>query len=415
MGSLFLFLGLFAIFVIYYLSTCMKKYNFDEIIDRQGTAAYKLELRKHFYGTNDILTLSVADMDFRTPDFIMDAIKKRCEHEILGYTIRTNEFYQPIINWIQYKHNWTINSEWLGFVPGIVPAMATAVIAFTNQNDKVIIQPPVYPPFFSVVKDNDRQLLINELKLEDGQYRMNLDELRELASDPDCKLMLLCSPHNPGGRVWSKEELAEVAEICADNNVIVVSDEIHADLVLPGYTHTPFATVSEKAKQNSVVLMAPSKTFNIAGLGSSSYIIPNKELFHTFSKQLQALQFAGGNIFAFTATKAAYENGAEWLKQLIDYIQGNIEFVDNYLKENIPQIKAIIPQASFLIWLDFSGLGLSDDETEQLLIKKAKVGLNPGRSFGQGGEGFQRINIGHSRLQIKEALDKIKAAVAELK
>ncbi len=392
----------------------MKKYNFDEIIDRKDTAAYKLELRKHFFGTDEILALSVADMDFRTPDFIMDAIKKRCEHEILGYTVKTTEFYQSVTDWIQYKHNWTIDSNWLGFVPGIVPAMATAVLAFTEPNNKVIIQSPVYPPFFNVVRNNGRQLLVNELKLQGGQYRMNLEELREFASDPNCKLMFLCSPHNPGGRVWSKEELAEVADICAENNVIVVSDEIHADLVLPGNTHTPFATVSENAKQNSVVLMAPSKTFNIAGLGSSSFIIPNKELFETFSKQLQALEFAGGNIFAFTATKAAYENGVEWLKQLIEYIQGNINFVDSYLKENTPQIKAIIPEASFLIWLDFTGLGLNDDETEAILIKKAKIGLNPGRSFGQGGKGFHRINIGHSRLQIKEALDRLKKAVDEL-
>jgi cystathionine beta-lyase len=404
----------FCIFVSNRLGTCMKKYDFDEIIDRSGTSAYKLELCKWRFGTDDVLPLWVADMDFRTPDFVMDAIRQRCEHEILGYTIKNKEFYTPIINWIQYKHNWAVDPRWIGFVPGIVPAMAVAVLAFSNPGDKVIVQSPVYPPFYSVVENNKRQLAINELQLVDGQYRMNIDELRQLAADPACKLLLLCSPHNPGGRVWSKEELAEVADICAENNVIVVSDEIHADLVLPGYEHIPFATVSEKAKQNSIVLMAPSKTFNIAGLGSSSYIIPNPDLFNTFSRQLQALEFAGGNIFAFVATKAAYEQGADWLNQLIEYIQGNVDFVDSYLKTNIPQVKAIIPQASFLVWLDFSGLGLTDDEVEELLVKKAKIGLNPGRSFGKGGAGFHRLNIGHSRIQIKEALDRLKQAVHNL-
>lgn len=390
------------------------KYNFDEIIDRRGTAAYKIDLCNWRFGTNDVLPLWVADMDFRTPDFVMDAILKRCEHEILGYTIKNKEFYEPIINWIQYKHGWKVDSRWIGFVPGIVPAMAVAVLAFTEPGDKVIVQSPVYPPFYSVVENNKRILSINELQLANGQYRMNMDELKVLAADPQCKLMLLCSPHNPGGRVWSREELNEVAQICAANNVIVVSDEIHADLVLPGYEHIPFATISETAKQNSITLMAPSKTFNIAGLGSSSFIIPNSELFTTFSKQLQALEFAGGNIFAFVATKAAYEHGAEWLKQLIAYIQGNVDFVDNYLKTNIPQIKAIIPQASFLMWLDFSALNLTDDQVEELLVKKAKIGLNPGRSFGKGGEGFHRLNIGHSRLQIEEALVRLKKAVSEL-
>lgn len=390
------------------------KYNFDEIIDRRATAAYKIELCNWRFGTNDVLPLWVADMDFRTPDFVMDAIKQRCEHEILGYTIKDQEFYAPIINWIQYKHHWSIDSRWIGFVPGIVPAMSVAVLAFSEPGDKVIVQSPVYPPFYSVVENNKRQLAINELIMVDGQYRMNMDELRSLAADPDCKLLLLCSPHNPGGRVWSREELQEVAAICAANNVLVVSDEIHADLVLPSYEHIPFATVSDAALQNSITLMAPSKTFNIAGLGSSSFIIPNSELFTTFSKQLQALEFAGGNIFAFVATKAAYQHGADWLSQLIQYIQGNVDYVDAYLKEHIPQVKAVIPQASFLIWLDFSGLGFSDAQLEEFLVKKAKIGLNPGRSFGKGGEGYHRLNIGHSRLQLKEALDRLKKAVTEL-
>jgi cysteine-S-conjugate beta-lyase len=391
----------------------MKQYDFDEIIDRKGTSAYKTDLLKWRFGTDELLPLWVADMDFRTPDFVMDAIRKRCEHEILGYTIRDNAFYQAIIRWIKYKHNWEIDSHWLGFVPGIVPAMAVAVLAFSEPGDKVIVQSPVYPPFFSVVEDNKREVAVNELQMADGQYRMNIPELKKLAADPRTKMMLLCSPHNPGGRVWSKEELAEVAEICAENKVIVISDEIHADLVLSGYKHIPFATVSETARQNSVVLMAPSKTFNIAGLGSSSFIIPNQDLFVRFSKQLQALEFGNGNLFAFTATQAAYEKGAKWLEQLITYIEGNVTFVNQFLQENIPQIKVIIPQASFLIWLDFSGLGLTDKEVETLLVKKAKIGLNPGHTFGKGGEGYHRLNIGCSKLVLQEAMSRLKIAVTD--
>lgn len=393
------------------LNTQMKEYNFDEIIDRRGTSAYKTDLLKSKFSTDDLIPLWVADMDFRTPDFVMQAVRKRCEHEILGYTIRNEDFYQSIIRWIKYKYSWTVDSRWLGFVPGIVPAMAVAVLAYTEPGDKVIVQSPVYPPFFSVVEDNNRQVAINQLQMVDGQYRMNIPELKKLAADPQTKIMLLCSPHNPGGRVWAREELAQVAQICAENNVIVISDEIHADLTLFGHQHIPFATVSPTAEQNCVVLMAPSKTFNIAGLGSSSYIIPNHDLFLRFSKQLQALQFGGGNLFAFTATQAAYDNGADWLKQLISYIEGNVNFIKEYLEKNIPQIKTIQPQASFLIWLDFSRLGLTDKEVETLLVKKAKIALNPGHTFGKGGEGYQRLNVGCSRALLQEAMAQLKAAI----
>jgi len=389
-------------------------YNFDEMIDRRGTSAYKTDLCAWRFGTDDVLPLWVADMDFRTPDFIMNAIRERCSHEILGYTIRNKDFYEPIIDWIKYKHNWEIDSRWLDFVPGIVLGMAVSVLAYTDEGDKIIIQTPVYPPFFSVVEDNKRELVINQLLLENGQYRMDFDQLRRQAADPKVKMMLLCSPHNPGGRVWNKAELNELSEICAANNVIVVSDEIHADLVLPEFTHTPFATVSETAKQNSITLMAPSKTFNIAGLGSSSYIIPNQKLFSTYAKQIQALEVGSGNIFSYTATIAAYKYGADWLNQLIGYIQGNVDFVDNYLKTNIPQVKAIIPQASFLIWLDFSSLKMTDDEVQDLLVKKAKLGFNPGPTFGPGGSGFHRLNVGCSRLVLQEAMQRLQTVIEKL-
>lgn len=379
-------------------------YNFDEIIDRKGTSAYKTDLLKARFGADDLIPLWVADMDFRSPDFVMEAIRKRAEHEVLGYTIRNREFFAPIISWIQYKHKWTVEQDWIGFVPGIVPAMAVAVLAFSEPGDKVIIQSPVYPPFFSVVENNKRELAINELLLENGQYHMNFEQLREQVADPKTKLLLLCSPHNPGGRVWSKAELTELADICAANNVLVVSDEIHADLVLPGHEHVPFATVSQTAKNISITLMAPSKTFNIAGLGTSSFIIPNKDIHLQFARQLQALEFAGGSIFAMTATTAAYEQGAEWLEQLIRYIQGNIDFVVSTIEENLPKIKVMRPEASFLIWLDFSAYGLTDAEVQAKLVNEAKLALNPGPTFGPGGAGYHRLNVGCSRLVLQEAM-----------
>jgi cysteine-S-conjugate beta-lyase len=382
------------------------QYNFDEIVDRKGTSAYKIDLCKTRFGTDDLLPLWVADMDFRTPDFIMDAIRKRTEHEVLGYTIRNQDFFDPLIDWLKIRHNWNVDSKWIGYIPGIVPGIAFAINAFTNPGDKVVIQPPIYPPFMNTVINNHRELVYNPLVLRGGQYQMDFEAL-ESSIDERTKMLLLCSPHNPGGRVWNKDELTRLAGICNRNNIIVVSDEIHADLVLPGYEHCPFPTISNEAFNNSITLIAPSKTFNIAGLVSSSYIIPNSILRNKYKSYIEALEVSGGNIFAYTATVAAYKHGAEWLDQLIRYIQGNVDYIQDFLSNNLPKIKAIIPQASFLIWLDFRGLGLSDEEIRNLLIHEAKLGFNDGPSFGPGGEGFQRINVGCSRIVLKEAMDRL--------
>ncbi len=388
------------------------KYNFDEIIDRSGTSAYKTDLLQARFGAKDILPLWVADMDFRSPDFVMQAIRDRAEHEILGYTIRNKEWYQPIAQWIKYKHNWEVQSNWIGYTPGILPGMVLAMQAFTNPGDKIIIQPPIYPPFMSMVSNNSREIIYNKLILRDGQLKMDFENLKAQIDDRT-KMLFLCSPHNPGGRVWSREELLELANLCAEKNILVVSDEIHADLTLPGYTHFPFPSISEKAKNMSITFMAPSKTFNIAGLASASYIIPNDDLRNRFKHQVEAAEIGGGNIFASVATKAAYENGAEWLDQLVHYIQSNVDFVDGFLKENLPKVKAIIPQASFLVWLDFRELGLPDSEIRKLLIHEAKLGFNDGPSFGPGGEGFQRINVGCSKLVLEEAMKRLSSVFSK--
>jgi cystathionine beta-lyase len=387
------------------------KYNFDEIIDRKGFSAYKTDLCLARFGTDDLLPLWVADMDFRTPDFIMNAIKERANHEIMGYTIRRRDFFTPIIDWLNKRHNWAIKREWLGFFSGVVPAIALTVNRFTQEGDAIIVQTPIYPPFMDVVNKNKRKLVCNELVLKNGIYEIDFALFEKQIIENEVKLFIFCSPHNPGGRVWTKEELITLANICQKHNVLVVSDEIHADLALPHYKHIPFASVSDAARENSITLMAPSKTFNMPGLMSSSYIIPNKTIRNNFENMMEKLDNGGGNIFAYAATTAAYTKGEEWLEQLINYLQGNIDYVDNFLKTNIPQLKAMIPQASFLIWIDFRGLGLSDDEIKKLLIEKAKLGLNDGPSFGPGGEGFSRINIACSRKILEEAMNKLKKAI----
>lgn len=388
------------------------KYNFDELIDRSGTSTYKIDLLQARFGANDILPLWVADMDFRSPDFVMQAIRERANHEVLGYTIRNKEWYQPIVQWIKCKHNWNVEPNWIGYVPGILPGMVLAMQAFTQPGDKIVIQPPIYPPFMSMVKNNNREIIYNQLIQRDGQMRMDLDSLRKQI-DGKTKMLFLCSPHNPGGRVWTMDELQELHEICKEHNILVISDEIHADLTLPGNTHIPYPTISEDACNHSITFMAPSKTFNIAGLASASYIIPNENLRNTFKLRVEAAEIGGGNIFAFVATKAAYESGADWLDQLVHYVQDNVNYVDQYLKANLPRIKAIVPQASFLVWLDFSELGLSDDELRRILIHEAKLGFNHGPSFGPGGEGHQRINVGCSRLVVEEAMNRLSSAFAK--
>lgn len=388
------------------------KYNFDEIIDRTGTSTYKIDLLQARFGANDILPLWVADMDFRSPDFVMNAIRERANHEVLGYTIRNKEWYKPIAQWIKNKHSWDVEPSWIGYVPGILPGMVLAMQAFTKPGDKIVIQPPIYPPFMSMVKNNDRQIVYNQLIQENGEMKMDLENLKKLI-DEDTKMFFLCNPHNPGGKVWSTEELLALHTICKEHNILVISDEIHADLALPGHTHIPYSTISDTAANQSITFMAPSKTFNIAGLATASFIIPNEEIRTKYRLKVEAAEIGGGNIFASVATKAAYENGADWLSQLVHYIQDNVNYVDEYLKIQLPKIKAIIPQASFLMWLDFRELGISDDEIRRILIHEAKLGFNHGPSFGPGGDGYQRMNVGCSRLVIEEAMKRLSSAFAK--
>ena len=386
------------------------KYNFDELIDRRNTGAVKTDLCKKMFGTDDLIPLWVADMDFRTPDFIIDAINNRCKHPILGYTVPDEEYFNSIIRWIDARHGWKLERSWLGFLPGIVPGLAFAVNALTQTGDQIIIQPPVYPPFIHVPSKNDRELIYNPLKVVDGRFEMDLEDLEYKITDRT-RMFILCNPHNPGGRTWDADTLIKVAEICHKHGVLVVSDEIHSDMALPGNVHTPFASVSELAEQNSITYMAPSKTFNMAGLVSSSYIIPNGEIRKKFSDFMDNSELANGNIFAYVAAQAAYEKGTEWLSEMISYIQGNVDYIVEFLEKNIPQIKPMIPQASFLIWLDCTGLEMSSHQLQDFMVKEARLGLNKGTTFGPGGEQHLRLNIGCSREVLKQAMEQLKSAI----
>ena len=386
------------------------KYDFDQVIDRSNTNSVKVDALEEVFGSKDLIPLWVADMDFLSPPEITEALTKRVAHGIFGYVEPGEAYYNSIKNWLNSKHNWSVQKEAITFVPGVVKAIAFAIDVFTNINDKIIIQPPVYPPFKGITKGLNRQIVTNPLLFEEEQYRMDFDNLREVAST-GCKMLILCNPQNPSGRMWTKEELSELAEICFDNNILVISDEIHADLALPGNKHVPFATASEKAAQNNITLMAPSKTFNIAGIVSSFAVVENEVIRKKYFDYLLARQLNEGTIFGYLAAQYAYEQGEEWLTQAIEYIQKNIDFVDDYLQKNIPQIKVVMPEASFLIWLDCRALNLSQPELVNFFIQDAKLALNSGTMFGKEGEGFMRLNVGCPRITLEKALDNLKKAV----
>ena len=381
------------------------KYNFDEIIDRSGTDAVKWDGMKDVWGRTDLIPLWVADMDFATAPFIMDAVRKRCENPILGYTCKPDSYYQAIVSWVKSRYGFLIEKEMINYVPGIVPGIGMAMNAFTKKGDKVMIQPPVYHPFAWLTERNERILVTCPLRWEDGMYRMDMTLFRERIKG--CKLFILCNPHNPGGIVWKVEELHEVARICHEEGVLVFSDEIHADLTLPPYQHRPFATICEEARMNSVTFMSPSKAFNMPGLSASHAIIPNPELRARFRTFMDACELDLGHAFAFLAVEAAYSHGTEWLEQCLAYIQGNVDYMDEYLKANAPKIKVIRPQASYLVWLDCRDMNLSCEALNDFFVNKAHLALNDGAMFGKEGEGFMRFNAGTPRSVIEQAMKQL--------
>jgi cystathionine beta-lyase len=383
------------------------QYNFDQIIDRRGTDALKIDAVPSIWGRDDLMPLWVADMDFATPPFIVEALRRRLDHEVIGYTVRTPQWASSIVAWQQSRYGWEIQPEWLNFVPGIVPGIAFVISCFTEPGDTVLIQPPVYHPYIHVPTNLGRTLRRNRLDLVDGQYQIDFERFERDVRG--CKLFLLCHPHNPGGRVWTEEELCRMAEICHREGVIVVSDEIHADLTLPPYQHVPFAKVSAEAAECSITLMSPSKAFNMAGLTSSYSIISNEALRERFHRHLEHSELNLGHAFAFIGVAAAYSHGTEWLDQMLAYVQGNIDYMEQYLATSLPQVGMIRPQASYLVFLDFRKLGLPQPKLNKLIVEKARLALNDGAMFE--GEGFMRLNAASPRCVIEEAMHRLSDAL----
>ncbi|MCM1327374.1 MAG: pyridoxal phosphate-dependent aminotransferase [Bacteroidales bacterium] len=392
-----------------------KNINFDEIVDRKNTDSLKYDFAVRRGKPEDILPLWVADMDFKTSSLILEEIKRKAEHGIFGYTETGARYFEAVSGWLKSHHGLEIKENWLVKTPGVVFALAMAVRAYTKEKDAVLIQQPVYYPFTEVIEDNNRVVVSNNLILgEDGKYHMDFVDFEKKIAEHQVKLFLLCSPHNPVGRVWTKEELGRIAEICCKYHVIIVSDEIHEDFTFEGYTHIPLLNVDERLAEITVICTSPAKTFNLAGLQISNIIIPNEKLRHAFKRQIAAAGYSQLNTIGIAACEAAYRYGEEWYRALKVYLQGNLAFVKEYLKRELPQIKLIEPEGTYLIWLDFRGLGLREPELEDFIVKKAKLWLDGGAIFGKAGEGFERINIATSRSVIKEALERIKSAVSNL-
>jgi cystathionine beta-lyase len=402
------------------------KYDFDTEISRRGTRSVKWEFVKRGpdlvpwertdpeLGEGRVLPMWVADMDFPCPKPVIDALVQRAAHGIYGYTAMTGAYADAVVRWMRKRQGWSIEPDWICTSPGVVPALNLLVETFTSPGDRVLIQPPVYFPFFSAVQSHGREIARNSLVYEDGRYGMDLADLEEKARDPAVKMAILCSPHNPVGRVWTREELIRFGEICLENEVLVVSDEIHGDLIYPGHEFVPFAGISEDFAGAAVVCTAPSKTFNMAGLHTSNIVIANPALRARFRQALLGHGIMGMGAFGVVAAEAAYNHGEEWLEQVLDYLQGNLRYLEDYVARHLPPIRVVPPEGTYLVWLDCRRLELDKRELERLMLDEARVYLEEGYVFGSEGEGFVRMNIACPRSILAEALDRIRRVVEGL-
>lgn len=383
-------------------------YNFDEIINRQGSSSVKYDSLKEVFGRDDILPMWVADMDFQAPPSVLNAVREAAERGIFGYTFRSAESVGQFINWVKTRHNWEIKREWITSAPGIVAALPVSIRAFTKPGDKILIQTPVYPPFHNIVKENNRVLVTSPLKESESGWDINWEDF-ENKLESGVKLFILCSSHNPLGRVWSMEELKKMGNLCVKYGVIIFSDEIHADLSLFGNTHIPMASISEEIASTTITAMAPSKTFNVAGMMNSVIITSSSTLFSGYQSELLSLHLDLGNIFGHISMEAAYSGGERWLDELKEYLQKNIDYAYDFLRKEIPQISFRRPQSSFLLWMDFRNTGLTHTEVRERLLNVCKLGLNDGLAFGPEGEGFFRMNIGTPLANVQEGLNRLKS------
>ncbi|CEH30186.1 cystathionine beta-lyase [Aneurinibacillus migulanus] len=388
------------------------KYNFDEMIDRTTTDSIKWSPKhlKENFGDEKSLPMWIADMDFRAPQPVIDTLIKRAEHGIFGYGHQSEAFLDSLIAWQERRNGWTIEREWILYTPGIIPALNFIVQSFCIPGDKIIVQSPVYYPFYNIIQNNGCHVVENKLKLKELKYEMDFDQLEDLVKDSRTKLLFLCSPHNPTGRVWTHEELIKLGRICIDNDVMIVSDEIHSDLIYEGHTHIPFAKISDEFANHSIICTSPTKTFNLAGLHVSNIIVKNRKNRNILKHRLETMDIDPGS-FATVAQIAAYNEGEEWLSQLLNYLQGNIELIESFVNKRLSGVKFIKPEGTYLAWLDFTELFENYKVLEQFMQSKAKLALDEGYIFGSGGEGFERINFACSRELLKDALERIEKSI----
>jgi cystathionine beta-lyase len=389
------------------------KYNFDEIVDRKPTESVKWNGVKKLYGRDDVIPMWVADMDFKSPPDVIEALKKRAEHGIFGYPMLDDYYFDPFINWIETRHGSEVKKEWIVTTDGVVDALKVAILAYSKPGDNVVIQTPVYYPFYNIIKSNGRMIIKNSLKFENRNYSMDFDDLEKKLSLKRTKLFILCNPHNPVGRVWKREELEKLLQLCVKHNVILLSDEIHSDLVFSPNKHIPIFSISQDIKESSLTFYAPSKTFNLAGLKASFVVIPNEQLRTEYKNVIESLTSDNLNIFGMVAAKVAYERGKDWLNDLLSYLMSNIDYVYNFFNEKLPKIKLQKPEGTYLMWLDFRAYG-DEQKVKDILVNKAKVGLEEGSIFGEEGKGFFRMNIGCSISILKDASNNIYNAFKDL-
>lgn len=388
-------------------------YDFDTIIDRSNTSCEKWDGVQERFGVPGLHAMWVADMDFKAPPELIQVLEERVQHGIFGYTGRFDPYYGSIVNWVKRRHGWDIKKEWIAFSPGVVPALSMALLAFTQPGDKVVVQPPVYYPFFNVIDGRGRTILENPLKFENGRFSMDLEDL-ERKVDPSVKVIFLCSPHNPVGRVWTRDELERLGQICIENDLLIVSDEIHSDIVFTGSKHVPMASLSEELAKRTLTCISPSKTFNIAGLSTSAVIIPDPRIRENYQRVVDFLHIDSGNVFGILALEACYSQGEPWLEELLVYLEGNLDLTEDFLARNIPGISLVRPEGTYIPLLDCRSLSMRGPELQQFLVEKAGVALDGGDWFGTGGEGFARINVATPRALLREGLERISRAVQDL-
>ena len=390
------------------------KFDFDETLNRENTNSVKFDLREKLFGRHDIIPMWVADMDFKVPPPVAEAIQQRAHHEIYGYSIRPESFYESAVSWMKRRHGWTIDRSWLTFTPGIVPGFNLAIMALTKPGDKIMIQPPVYFPFFHGIRKNNREVIENRLILKNGRYHIDFDDFEKQLKE-GVRMFILSNPHNPGGSVWTYDELKRMGELCTYYGATIIADEIHCDIVFPGHHYVPMASVSDEVAEHTITFIAPSKTFNIAGLATSVGIISNKALREAFNEMLERTHVANGNLFGTVALEAAYNQGDQWLDELLRYLMGNLDLVEQFTRDRLPGVDLVRPEGTYLAWRDCRDLPVEKQQLNRFMIDKAHVGMNDGASFGQNGEGFQRLNFGCPRHRLKTALTQIEQAVKQLR